>query len=309
MNRGAGKPTHCLNCGRAVSEAYCPVCGQKNTHYRESVWHLVSEILDDFISLDSRTYRSLKLMLFRPGALTREYNEGRRARPLRPLRMYLFSSIIYFFALSLIGPDLVNLGSHGEVYDTGTEEASDTTGESTFHLSLGFSEAGSESAGADDPTGPPALLPEGFLDDVPGLDDATKKKPERGLPAIAVEAAEGDSLLDMKSVSLDFGDIDTLVDRWAAEVEDTTRPASERELKGYLLDQYTQLRGMTQEEFRPRFAGALQQNLPTMMFFLLPIFALILKVLYPLSKRYYIEHVVFSLHFHSFVFLVTIVLL
>ena len=52
------------------------------------------------------------------------------------------------------------------------------------------------------------------------------------------------------------------------------------------------------------FAGKLLDNVPAALIALLPLMALILKVLYPLSKRYYVEHVLFVVHFHAFVFLI-----
>ncbi|HZD51676.1 MAG TPA: DUF3667 domain-containing protein [Woeseiaceae bacterium] len=52
------------------------------------------------------------------------------------------------------------------------------------------------------------------------------------------------------------------------------------------------------------FLGQLADNIPASLFVLLPLIALVLKVLYPMSKRYYAEHVLFVLHFHAFVFLI-----
>ena len=52
------------------------------------------------------------------------------------------------------------------------------------------------------------------------------------------------------------------------------------------------------------FFGKLLDNAPVGLFILLPLMALILKVLYPLSKRYYVEHLLFVVHFHAFVFLI-----
>ena len=52
------------------------------------------------------------------------------------------------------------------------------------------------------------------------------------------------------------------------------------------------------------FLGKLLDNVPAALFILLPLMALILKILYPLSKRYYVEHLLFVIHFHAFVFLI-----
>ncbi len=52
------------------------------------------------------------------------------------------------------------------------------------------------------------------------------------------------------------------------------------------------------------FLGKLLDNVPAALFILLPLMALILKLLYPLSKRYYVEHLLFVVHYHAFVFLI-----
>ena len=52
------------------------------------------------------------------------------------------------------------------------------------------------------------------------------------------------------------------------------------------------------------FVNQLLDNVPAALFFLLPLMALVLKILYPLSKRYYVEHLLFVVHFHAFFFLV-----
>ncbi|MEE4282931.1 MAG: DUF3667 domain-containing protein [Pseudomonadales bacterium] len=57
--------------------------------------------------------------------------------------------------------------------------------------------------------------------------------------------------------------------------------------------------------YQPREAlSAMIDNLPIAMFFLLPVFALILQLLYIGSHKYYVEHLVFATHLHSFAFLV-----
>jgi hypothetical protein len=52
------------------------------------------------------------------------------------------------------------------------------------------------------------------------------------------------------------------------------------------------------------FGKKLLENVPAALFVLLPVMALVLKILYPLSKRYYVEHLLFVVHNHSFIFLV-----
>ena len=71
----------CPNCGRERPESFCPRCGQSDRDYARSPgrvpWHC--EFLRETFELDSRLFRTLKLLLFRPGSLTREFSRNRRA--------------------------------------------------------------------------------------------------------------------------------------------------------------------------------------------------------------------------------------
>ena len=62
---------------------------------------MVSELLREAFELDSRLIRTLKLLLFRPGALAVEFSNNRRASYVSPIRLYLFVSILFFFFLSI----------------------------------------------------------------------------------------------------------------------------------------------------------------------------------------------------------------
>ncbi|MGN6533817.1 MAG: DUF3667 domain-containing protein [Ginsengibacter sp.] len=91
------KENNCLNCGATVTGRYCSECGQENTEPRESAWHLISHFFNDVTHFDGKFFSTLKLLLFRPGFLSKEYMKGRRASYLNPIRMYLFTSFIFFF--------------------------------------------------------------------------------------------------------------------------------------------------------------------------------------------------------------------
>lgn len=93
----------CPNCGASTDGVdYCPSCGQKNAGL-PTVRELFGQFLDDVFSLDSRIARSYALLVARPGELTAQYLRGRRARYVRPLRMYLVNSLLYFLIASWAG--------------------------------------------------------------------------------------------------------------------------------------------------------------------------------------------------------------
>src|SRR6516165_4666774 len=86
----------CDNCGAAVSGHYCAACGQRLEAPVQSLWHFTQEATEDLTHTDSRLWRTLGALLFRPGYLTREFLAGRRARYLPPVRLYLVISVLFF---------------------------------------------------------------------------------------------------------------------------------------------------------------------------------------------------------------------
>src|SRR4030095_10871822 len=87
---------NCLNCGTAVMGRYCHVCGQENIEPKESFWHLVTHFFNDVTHFDGKFFITLKDLLLKPGFLTKEYMIGKRASYLNPVRMYVFTSAIFF---------------------------------------------------------------------------------------------------------------------------------------------------------------------------------------------------------------------
>lgn len=105
------KEKNCLNCNAQVQGRFCHVCGQENIETKESVWQLVSHFVGDLFHFDGKFFSSLRLLMFRPGFLSREYLQGRRMSYINPIRMYIFSSAIFFLIFFMLMPSNVNDGN------------------------------------------------------------------------------------------------------------------------------------------------------------------------------------------------------
>ena len=90
------KEKNCLNCNAQVQGKYCHICGQENIETKESAWHLVSHFFQDITHFDGKFFNTLRYLIWRPGFLSREYMNGRRASYLNPVRMYVFTSAFFF---------------------------------------------------------------------------------------------------------------------------------------------------------------------------------------------------------------------
>jgi hypothetical protein len=86
----------CANCDAPLSGPYCAQCGQHAHGSARSIRAFLGEALHDLTHSDSRLWRTLWLLLFRPGRLTDEYLADRRARYLPPFRLYLIVSLVFF---------------------------------------------------------------------------------------------------------------------------------------------------------------------------------------------------------------------
>ena len=99
---------NCTDCGQPVEGKFCSNCGQP-THVHRSLLHLGEEMLHGVLHFDARIWRTLPLLAFNPGRLTREWVQGRRTRYVSPLAMFLFTVFLMFFVFSFSGgiePDI-----------------------------------------------------------------------------------------------------------------------------------------------------------------------------------------------------------
>jgi len=91
-----------LNCHEYIGDVnYCPHCGQLNTDNRLTVRQFIKEFIGDYFTFDSKFFRSLIPLLFKPGHLTKEYISGRRANYIYPLRLYIFTTFLFFFIVTV----------------------------------------------------------------------------------------------------------------------------------------------------------------------------------------------------------------
>ena len=99
----------CENCGAEVTQRYCGACGQRREPPVHSLWHFSRVATEDLTHADSRLWRTLRALLFKPGHLTAEFLAGRRARYLPPVRLYLVLSVLFFLLASTLQPNFVVL--------------------------------------------------------------------------------------------------------------------------------------------------------------------------------------------------------
>ena len=99
---GHTKETACLNCGARLLGRYCHQCGQKG-HVHRTLVALGHDLLHGVLHFEGKIWRTLPLLAWRPGELTRRYVHGERAHFVSPIALFLFSVFLMFAVFSLVG--------------------------------------------------------------------------------------------------------------------------------------------------------------------------------------------------------------
>jgi hypothetical protein len=273
--------THCENCGAELIGPHCAQCGQAAIDYRRSFRHVIVDVLDSFLNWDSKFFATIGLLVVKPWRLTNEFLAGKRVRYLHPLRLYLLASILFFFA--------VNYESKGLRLEPGKLDPKDRAEIEAELKDKDLPPAARErletllrepppppAPGAPLPSGSPSLPPapsppaKGSASPAPATDTQKPKQtfgPVTDRPFVVFDA-------DAKS--------STPFEQWL-----------EARAKEKMGEHGTKM-GL--------FIATLFSNLPYMMLCCIPLFAFVLKILYIRRHIFYIDHLVYALHIHTFLY-------
>lgn len=263
----------CPNCHATHDGSYCNFCGQKHYSHKETFGELVFKFFSDFTHFDSRFFRTVLPLLFKPGVLTNRYIEGKKASQFHPIRLYLFSSFIYF--LLFFGCSKKERFNSEEMPSIAIEK--DSLEAERKYVFAPFSikaEAEEDIVVASSPDSTTRFTIKGLE----GLDSLT---------ALNMLPAEYQRMQD----SLPEQQRDNFIKRYAMKQSLKLYQEGKRDGTGLMNKIYS----------------SVTHNIPKMFFILLPLFALLLKLLYIREKQYYyVDHAIYSLHYFSFIFILLI---
>lgn len=315
----------CPNCGTRLQGRYCSGCGQLDQPLRQPVHRYLAQSLSEFFGLDGRVWRTLGILLFKPGKLTEAYLRGQRRRYLRPLRVYLSSTLLFFFLLSLLDPvgrfqervldrpalldSTMTAGAYLAQLDAriAEETAEDDRQRAVADSLRAATEAlATPAAGASVQAGRGERL------------EASEARFERAIERLAEQSnSRDDRMRAWQREQLAAFPADSLIRPGdlvtAAELVtsgggsmDIDFGEGERWVGGGRAYQRWKAARTSDEraEAAVDLARSSIEKIPLVLFLMLPAFALLLKVIYVRRDWYYSEHLVFGLHTHAFAFLV-----
>ncbi|MBV6418772.1 MAG: hypothetical protein CMLOHMNK_03732 [Steroidobacteraceae bacterium] len=253
--------TRCLNCGAELTGPYCAACGQRDDRHLHSLRHFLGEAFEGLTHADSRLWRTLWLLLARPGFLTREFFAGRRQRYLPPFRLYIVVSLVFFLVLALLP-------------DSGIVRVDVMPPDEAASVDARIAKIVAEEAATRDPDRQAALA-----------------VARRSLEAMrAREGERGSSQAPQSSPEMYCDALS-----YQGPGEAWLQPRLELGCRKSVAD-------------KGALGRAFLHNVPRAMFFLLPLIAAFMLLIYWRPRRYYVEHLLFYIHNHAMIFLLGIVL-
>ena len=262
---------HCENCGALLTGRWCSQCGQAAIDYRRSFRHVIVDVLDSFLNWDSKFFATIGWLIARPWHLTNQFLAGRRVPYVHPLRLYLLVSILFFFVINYWAKSI-----HADPSKLSADDRADIAAE------------------LNDPDIPPAVKARirGALEAKGGTQPEAQTSPSPQTAVTPQPSVIGSPAPSVTSPS-PSGDFRPLVQ--------FDKPPSDKFEKW--LEQRAKEKMGEHGSKMALFITTLFSNLPYMMLCCIPLFALVLKVLYVRKRVFYIDHLVYALHIHSFAYL------
>ncbi|MEC3908001.1 DUF3667 domain-containing protein [Tamlana sp. 2201CG12-4] len=293
------KKSTCKNCEKQFKESFkfCPYCGQQAKD-ELTVKVLFYNTISNYFSFDARFFKSFFPLVLKPGYLASKFIQGKRLLYLHPAQMYLFIAVVFFFMFSFIQRDQVQTLDNQLAKTLGPQEVSDIIYDKKRNDSIASVKSNKQK-----------------VED--SIERANLKKALKTYQVIeGVSEKEIDSLLGPENIkNKSIWGIGKGTKALDSLIKAEAPPEIIYKHMGMSKDAGALERRLYRQAFKfykSRKGGSMLQTfydaIPIAMFFLLPIFALILKILY-FNRGLYAHHLVFSFYYFSFLFTVFSIIL
>ena len=259
------KDKTCLNCNYVVENRFCPNCGQENTDTRKTFHHLFVHFFEDLTHYENSFWKTIRNLIFKPAALTKEYLSGKRLSYLAPVRLYIFISFVTFFIIAVFPTnkdELVNIDQNV------TTKVKDKDGKMVDSViskkKISLSELLKQQEGAQKKQ---------HL--------TNEQKNENFLNFGYKNIRELDSFQKYGTGDDKLSDFEYSIAKKALVVKSKH----------------------TQKELWDKFTEEAMHNIPKTLFIYMPMFALVLWLFHSKRRWYYFDHGIFTLHYFSFLLL------
>jgi len=271
----------CLNCRHVVENRYCPNCGQENTNTRKTFHHLFIHFFEDLTHYENAFWKTIRNLLFKPSALTKEYLSGKRLSYLAPVRLYIFISFVTFFLLAVL-PTTDLDSSPIEVKDS-----TNTVKDSIDFKKIAWRDSIKPAVIKIKEMVNAGTLPKPIADNMIKEMEKSAQKEESGMFNMGFK---------------DQKELDS-IQKYGSEDDKVPDIIYKMQTQFFKLRDHN-----TKEEMWDKFKEALMHNFPKALFIYMPMFAFFLWVFHGKKRWYYFDHGIFTLHYFSFLLLISLIL-
>jgi len=286
----------CANCGAPMHGPYCYACGQPEKGMIRQLASVMSDVLDTIFNIDSRIFRSIFPLYFRPGYLTIEYFAGRRVRYVTPFRLFFFLCIIAIIAMQgalNIDGQAFNFGEA----DKGIESAQNET-DLDARAKTALSGIDTARAAPNMPSAAIKSLDKAAATIQKKVDSRREYLKSRDAAVAKGEKPPKDPSQEEETLMFD-----------GTPWDPAAHPIKIAWLPAFANAELNDMAGRAKENIiaakkNPRhLIDALFSRLPWTLGLLMPLFAVLLKIVYIFKRRLYMEHLMVALHSHAFIFM------
>jgi hypothetical protein len=323
--------THCENCGAPLTGEFCAQCGQHAIDYRRSIFRVLLDAADSFLNWDTKFLHTMNQLLIHPWQLTNDFNAGRRARYVHPLRLYLIASIVFFLVARAVnwdsdGPIQLTAQDRTELVASLSkmiEPNSPLTPEQRAQVELARVKL-AEAQGAltaDERAEVKKAFKAYIKSEVRKSLSAEERAKMIAAMARIPKIPDSDTHVTPPVVPLppDLSALTSPTNQPSVPPLATVAPTPKsmhfsagppgQKKSAFALWLEKQVKEKIGEDgARAKlFMETLRSNIPAMMLCCIPLFAFILKILYIRKGRFYVEHLVYALHIHTFLYVAVII--
>jgi len=336
MSKNRRKSDTCLNCNTPLrpEDNYCPSCGQENNTHTIPVKHIILETFEDFFHFDTKLWNTVKTTFTRPGQITIDYLEGKRARYVPPVKLYIFISFIFFLLLGKLSDHTIE--NHKSKIITG--KGKDKAMSISVNELLGYQKINHSNDSTDgrmmelgmmefDYTSKDSLqkyltrlksAPDSIIDQLLIKEEIdTSSDSRKNLRSLLALIPEHSQALDSAKFHINiFNNVEFTSQEEYNKFKKQIHNYSTEQIDSLLISKGEKVTWFNRQMLKKRgkydwknkdtikeVTHAILKSISLTMFIMMPLTAILLLLIFYRRKFYY-EHLIFSIHIHTIFFLI-----
>jgi rRNA maturation endonuclease Nob1 len=330
MSKTRRKSDTCLNCNNPLrpEDNFCPNCGQENNIRKIPVHHLAVEVFEDFFHFDTKLWNTIKASFTRPGKITLDYLDGKRASYVPPVKFYVFVSFIFFLLVGKISDHAIDTSNKsfkkGDDMVSMSISLNELQGNTRLHhgkdpndlSTMNFDFTNKDSLRKDLKrlkNAPDSVINKRLIE--AGVDTTAESR--KGLRNVLALIPEHSLALDTAKPRFSiYGKVEFPTKEEYDNFKENIHNYTNEQVDSLLLSKGEKASWFNRQMVKKQgkfdwknkddikeLTHAIIKSISITMFIMMPLTAILLLLIF-YRKKYYYEHLIFSIHIHTIFFII-----